>query len=200
MNRFIPHPIQISAVLLALVALPAQAQVARSFSSSTYTGVGVSQLDSGFDNLGKAVDLDAIAGFQITPALNWGRISAELNIGITVSPGKNKGASAVGGGGGVLGGGSSTSSGNNTASSNDLQAQNFGLYGVYRCPGRLYGMGLAGYTLTNTNIQEIQDRGRSSVSFGGGAGFRFGEETAAVEVLYQYLSKDLSTIGVRILY
>ena len=184
------------ALALVAVAAPSQAQLARSFSSATYTGVGVGQLKSDFDNLGKAINLDAIGGYNITPELPWGRITAELNLGVTVGPGKNKGQPA---GGGVFGGGS-TASGKNTSSNEDLQSFILTLQGAYRSPGRLYGIGAVGYSLTNTNIQEITDNGRSGVSFGGGAGFKFGPNTAAVELLFTKVSKDLQTLGIRFVY
>ena len=180
---------------LALAPALAQAQLARSFSSATYTGVGGSRVSSDFDNLGDAYNLDAIGGYNLTPAQSWGRLSAELNFGITVSPGKNDGS---GGGGGIIGGGGGT--GNNTAGGDDLQTLLFSLQGVYRTPGRLYGVASLGYGLTSTSIQEIEDNGRSSFNFGGGVGFRFGEETAAVEILYTQVSEDLQTIGFRLIY
>ena len=185
------------ALALVAVAAPSEAQLARTFSSATYTGVGGSQLKSDIDNLGKAVNLDAIGGYNLTPELPWGRIAAELNLGVTVSPGKNKGQPA---GGGVIGGGGGDTTGNNTASNEDLQSFIFALQGVYRSPGRLYGIGAAGYSLVNTNIQEIQDKGSGGFSFGGGAGFKFGANTAAVEVMYQRVSKELQTIGIRFVY
>jgi len=182
------------ALALVAVAAPSQAQLARTFSSATYTGVGGSQLKSEIDNLGKPINLDAIGGYNLTPELPWGRISAELNLGVTVSPGKNKGQPA---GGGLGGGGAS---GNNTSSDEDLQAFIFTLQGVYRSPGMLYGIAAAGYSLTNTNIQEIQDQGTNGFSFGGGAGFKFGANTAAVELMFNKVSKDLQTIGIRFVY
>lgn len=185
----------IALTALALAPALAQAQLARSFSSATYTGVGGSRVSSDFDNLGEAYNLDAIGGYNLTPAQSWGRLSAELNFGITVSPGKNEGGS----GGGIIGGGGG-GTGNNTAGDDDLQTLLFSLQGVYRTPGRLYGVASAGYGLISTSVQEIEDSGRSSFNFGGGVGFRFGEETAAVEILYTRVSEDLQTIGFRLIY
>lgn len=184
----------LAALALAAIALPSQAQLARSFSSATYTGVGGSQVKTDFDNLGSAINLDAIGGYNITPDLPWGRISAELNLGVTVSPGKNSGSSS----GGVIGGGGST--GNNTQSSEDFQSFVLSLQGAYRTPGRLYAIGTLGYSLVSTNIQEIEDAGRSGVSFGGGAGFKFGPNTAAVELMFTKVSKELQTLGIRFVY
>ena len=94
-----------AAFTLALLALPVQAQLARSFSSATYTGVGANRLSADFDNLEDAINLDAIGGYNLTPALGWGRISAELNLSVTVSPGENQGPPQVTATpGGVLGG------------------------------------------------------------------------------------------------
>lgn len=196
------------ALPLAALTLPAQAQLARSFSSATYTGAGASLVDSDFKNLKSAYNLEALGGFNITPNQPWGRISAELNISITVSPGKNEGPAQTtttpGSGGGLLGGGtagsSSTESGRFTQSNNDLQTQVFSLSGAYRTPGPLYAIGTAGYSLLNTSIEEIQDHGRGAFTFGGGLGFKFGEETAAVEVLYTHVGEDLQNISLRFVY
>ncbi len=196
----------LTALALVALAAPAQAQLARSFSSATYTGVGVSRLAADFNNLKDAYDLDAIGGYNIVPSQPWGRISAELNLSVTVSPGKNEGppqSTTTPGGGGIIGGGGGTTTteeGKFTQSNNDLQAFIFNLQGVYRTPGRFYGIGTAGFGLTNTSIEEIQDNGSTAFTFGGGAGFKFGEETAAVEVIYQRVSEDLQTIGIRFVY
>ncbi len=195
----------LTAVILLALAGPSQAQLSRSFSSATYTGVGASRLGADFDNLKDAYNLDAIGGYNIVPSQPWGRISAELNLSVTVAPGKNQGpaqTTTTPGGGGVLGGGGSTTTeqGKFTQSSNDLQTFIFTLQGVYRSPGRFYGIGSVGFGLTNTSIEEIQDNGSTGFSFGGGAGFKFGEETAAVEVLYMRVSEDLQTIGIRFIY
>lgn len=192
-----------ASAMLAALALPAQAQLARSFSSATYTGVGVAQLSTDFDNLDEAINLDAIGGYNLTPALSWGRISAELNLSFTVSPGENSGPPQVTTTpGGVLGGGAATTTeqGNFTQSSNDLQTFLFNLQAVYRTPGRVYGIGSVGYSLINVSIEEIEENGRSAASFGGGVGFRFGENTAAVELLFTRISEDLQTIGLRFVY
>lgn len=186
-----------AALALLALAAPANAQLARSFSSATYTGVGVSQVKSDFDNLGKAYNLDAIGGYNIVPAQPWGRISAELNFSATVSPGKNSGTGGTSGG--VFGGGSS-STGKNTQSSSDLQALALDILAVYRTPGRLYGIGGVGYGLTSTSIQEIDDNGRTGVVFSGGVGFKFGENTAAIEAVYTQISSDLQGIGIRFVY
>lgn len=193
----------LAVLALTAAALPAHAQLARSFSSATYTGVGAAQLSADFKNLKDGYNLDAVGGYHITPALPWGRVSAELNFGVTVSPGENTGpAQSTTTPGGALGGGGATTTepGRFTQSNNDLQALIFSLQGVYRTPGRFYGVGTFGYSLTNTSIEEIEDKGRSGVSFGGGAGFRFGENTAAVELLYNRVSTELQTIGIRFVY
>lgn len=190
----IPH-LAAGALLLA-AALPAQAQIARQFSSATYTGLGGSRVSTDFDNLKEAINFDAIGGFRIAPDQKWGELSAELNLSITVSPGENEGGS---GGGGVIGGGG-TCTGRCTAGNEDFANQSLSLLGVYRTPGRLYGMGVAGYSVTFTSIEEIEDAGRGGFSFGGGVGFRFGKETAAVELLYQQVSDELTTLGIRLIY
>jgi len=185
---------------LTVLAAPAHAQLARSFSSATYSGVGASRLSADFDNLKDAYNLDAIGGYNITPAQPWGRVSAELNLSVTVSPGKNEGPDQGATPGGVLGGGSSGDSGRFTQSDNDLQTFLLNVQGIYRSPGRVYGMATLGFGLLNTSIEEIEDNGRTALSFGGGLGFKFGENTAAVEVLFTRVSEDLQTIGLRFVY
>lgn len=202
LNRLLPT------LLLAALALPAQAQIARSFSSATYTGVGASRVHADFDNLKEAFNLDAIGGYNIVSPRPWGRLAAELNLSATIAPGKNEGppqtTTTPGTGGGVLGGGTgntnTTQSGRFTQSENSLQSYVLSLNGVYRSPGRFYGIGSVGYSLISTSIEEIEDRGRGAASFGAGAGFKFGEETAAVEVLFTRVSTDLQTIGIRFVY
>ena len=181
-----------------LAALPAQAQVARQFSSATYTGLGGSQVSTDYHNLKDAINLDAIGGFRIVPAQKWGSLSAELNISISVSPGKNEGVPS--GTGGVIGGGGTADCGKCTSDPDDFASQNFSLLATYRTPGRFYGLGQAGYSLSLTSIDEIEEHGRGGFSYGGGIGFRFGQETAAVEVLYQQVSEALQTIGIRLIY
>lgn len=190
------------AMLLSAACLPAQAQLARQFSSATYTGIGGAQASSDFDNLDPAINLDAVGGFRITPALGWGSLAAELNLSVTVSPGENQGQPSAGVGGGLIGGGggSDTSCGRCSADPDDLAMQNFSLLGVYRSPGRLYGLGLAGYAISSTSIEEIEEASSGGFSYGGGLGFRFGENTAAVELIYQQISEELHTIAVRLLY
>ena len=193
----------LAALALAALALPAEAQLARSFSSATYTGVGASKLSADFDNLKDAYNLDAIGGYNIVPAQPWGRLSAELNISVTVSPGSNEGpAQTTTTPGGVLGGGGATTTENGTftQSQNDLQTFVFSLQGVYRTPGRFYGIGTVGYGLINTSIEEIEEHGRTAFNFGAGVGFKFGEETAAIELLYSRVSEDLQTLGIRFVY
>lgn len=189
-------PALAAGTLLLATALPAQAQIARQFSSATYTGLGGSRVSTDFDNLKDSINFDAVGGFRIAPDQKWGELSAELNLSVTVSPGRNSGGS---GGGGIIGGGG-TCTGRCTAEDTDFANQNLSLLGVYRTPGRLYGIGVAGYSVTFTNIQEIEDAGRGGFTFGGGVGFRFGRETAAVEVLYQQLSDELTTLGIRLVY
>jgi hypothetical protein len=196
---------QLSLLLLPLwlATMPAQAQLARSFSAATYTGVGGSQLSADFDNLKDAINLDAIGGYHLTPALPWGRLSAELNISLTVSPGKNEGPpqTTITPGGGLGGGGTTTTEpGRFTDSDNDLQAFVFAIQTLYRTPGRVYGIATLGYGLFNTSIPEIEEAGRTGLTVGGGLGFRFGENTAAAELLFTRLSGELQTIGIRFVY
>ena len=57
-----------------------------------------------------------------------------------------------------------------------------------------------GKVLESPLMQEIEEGGRGSFNFGGGVGFRFGRETAAIELLYQQVSDELTSIGIRLIY
>ena len=196
MSRPFPLPSLLAGALLLTAALPAQAQIARQFSSATYTGLGGSRIGTDFDNLKDSINLDVVGGFRIAPDQKWGELSAELNLSGTVGPGKNDG---TGGGGGIIGGGG-TCSGRCSEATEDFVNQTISLTGVYRTPGRLYGIGVAGYGFSFTNVPEIEEGGRGSFNFGGGVGFRFGRETAAIELLYQQVSDELTSIGIRLIY
>lgn len=188
-------------LILALslfAALPAQAQVARQFSSATYTGLGGSRVSTDYDNLKDAINLDAIGGFRIVPDQKWGSLAAELNISASVSAGKNEGVPSTTGG--VIGGGGSADCGKCTNDPDDFGLVAFSILGVYHTPGRLYGIAQGGYSLLMTSIDEIEEHGRGSLGYGAGIGFRFGQETAAIELVYQKLSEDLQTIGIRLVY
>ena len=187
----------LAGALLLGAALPAQAQIARQFSSATYTGLGGSRVSTDYDNLKDSINLDAIGGFRIVPDQKWGELSAELNLSATVAPGKNDG---TGSGGGPIIGGGGTCTGNCSQADGDFANQTISLTGVYRTPGRLYGIGVAGYGFSFTTVPEIEDGSRGSFNFGGGIGFRFGKETAAVELLYWQVRDELTSIGIRLIY
>lgn len=196
------RPVLAAALLFALPA--AQADVGERYSSAIYGGIGAARIGSDFDNLGEAINLSAVGGYHLTPALDWGRLSVEFNADVSVSPGKNSGvpAGTSTGGGGLLGGGGSSTpaSGKFTQDSDDLAMQTFSLLGVYRSPGRFYGIAQAGYSLINSSIDEITAHGRGAASFGAGAGFRFDADSAGIEVLYTRVSEDLSGFALRITY
>lgn len=187
-------------ILSLSAALPAQAQVARQFSSATYTGLGGSRVSTDYDNLKDAINLDAIGGFRVVPDQKWGSLAAELNISASVSAGKNEGVPGSVGGGVIGGGGSAADCGKCTNDPDDFGLVAFSLLGVYHTPGRLYGIAQGGYSLLVTSIDEIEESGRGSFGYGAGIGFRFGQETAAIELVYQKLSEDLQTIGIRLVY
>lgn len=187
-------------VLPLFAALPAQAQVARQFSSATYTGLGGSRVSTNYDNLKDAINLDAIGGFRVVPDQKWGSLAAELNISASVSAGKNEGVPSTVGGGVIGGGQTAEECGKCTNDPDDFGLVAFSLLGVYHTPGRLYGIVQGGYSLLVTSIEEIEENGRGSLGYGAGIGFRFGQETAAIELVYQKLSEDLQTIGIRLVY
>lgn len=173
-------------------------------SSVTYSGVGLVQAKTKFDNLKPAVNLNASLGFRI-PTVEI--FAVELEISTTVIPGSNSGprqcSTIGGGGGGLIGGGSSGSTscppGKFTSSSDDLQMNNIGVFGVLRSPGKFYAMAKYGYRYLNTNIPELQQE-RSGNAYGFGGGYRWGKSLSGVELAYTKYSKEVTYTGFSISY
>jgi hypothetical protein len=187
-----------AALLLTGLAAPAFAGDDRSDrnESVTYSGIGLTRVSTDFDNLKSAVNLTLDLGFRVP---TFPIIGAEVEISTTIIPGENTGGGGAVGCGGPLqppcpGGG------NNTSDPDELQMNNIAVYGVFRSPGRFYGMGKIGYRYLNTSIDELSEENRSGAAYGGGAGYRWGESLSGVEIYYTRMSEDLDYLGFSLSY
>jgi hypothetical protein len=171
----------------------------------TYSGIGLSKVSSDFDNLDDAINLDVALGIRI-PTVNW--FAMEVALAFTVVPGENRGAASCGVSGGdgglpIIGGGGSGSSSceEGTRSSNDLQMNNVGVFGVLRSPGKYYLVGKYGFRYITSSIDEIEEGDdQSGTAYAGGVGYRWGRGLSGVELVYNRYSSQLDYIGFNIAY
>lgn len=199
--------------LLVVAALPARAaedlktipvddstrddKPAKRHESVTYSGIGLTQVSTSFDNLKSAVNLGITLGFRVPTFDIFG---AEVEIGTTIIPGERKDIPQCTSGGGPLGGTvTQNCPGKYTQSQNELQMNNIAVFGVLRSPGRLYGMGKYGYRYINSSIEELQEN-KSGSAWGLGAGYRWGESLSGVEAFYTHFSPDVKYLGFSIAY
>jgi len=175
-----------------------------------YSGMGVGRADSGFSNLGEAINLNVVLGFRI-PTVKW--FGIEIDIGQTIIPGENKTAdqSFVGGGGtaclidpspvdpdgfpnGCTPSGSGGSPETVSQDPDEFGMQALGLSAVLKSTGRFYVTGRYGYRYIATSIDEL-NKSRSGNGLGAGVGYRWGKGLSGVELSYQQLSDDVDSIG-----
>jgi hypothetical protein len=161
-----------------------------------YNGFGVSRARTEFVNLGAAANLEVVMGFRV-PTLSW--LAVELDIAQTVVPGRNdpvdpglpiSNCGAVNQGLGLCTPGGSEPA---TFDRRDLSLQALGVSAAFRTPGRLYLAGRYGYRYLSSSISEL-NRDDSSLGFGVGAGYRWGDG-AGVELAYKELAGGVESIG-----
>lgn len=175
--------------------------------SITYSGIGLSRVETPYENLEPATNLDLQLGIRV-PAVRW--ISAEINFSFTIIPGENTNPGGSGGSG--LGscppldpfcdpGASDGSVPRETRSQNDLQMNNIGVFAVLRSPGRFYAMGKYGYRYVNTSIEEIQESDdKSGDAWAIGGGWRWSKGLSGIELVYCEYSSHLEYYGFNIAY
>jgi hypothetical protein len=181
-------------------------------SSVTYSGIGLSRVQTEFENLEDAVNLDLAIGMRV-PAVRW--IGAEINLSFTIVPGENTGAPP-----GVAGaegtcfidnpptppgctpeGQGAAATGTYTRSQNDLQMNNVGVFVVLRSPTKFYALGKYGYRYINSSIEEIQQGDdKSGTAYAVGGGWRWGEGLSGVEIAYTKYSDQIDYWGFNIAY
>ena len=175
-----------------------------------YSGVGIAQVDSGFANLEKAINLQLVLGFRI-PTVKW--FGIEFDLGQTIIPGENQTQeqSAIGGGGtaclidpspldpdgfpnGCTPSGSGGSPETVSQDSDEFAMQALGLSAVLKSTGRFYVTGKYGYRYLITSIEEL-DENRSGKGLGAGVGYRWGKGLSGVELNYQELSDQVDSLN-----
>lgn len=163
-----------------------------------YSGIGLSKVSSGFDNLEDAVNLDVVLGFRI-PTVPW--VGIEIDLGQTVIPGENKRSNSSSGGGSCGGvfdpitGCTPTPGQTTTNDTDEFGMQALGASLVLKSTGKFYALGRLGYRYVATSIDELNVN-RSGTGFGVGAGYRWGKGLSGVQIQYQQLSDDIDAIGI----
>jgi hypothetical protein len=175
-----------------------------------YSGLGVGRVESDFQNLGEAINLEIVLGFRI-PTVKW--FGIEIDIGQTIIPGENKTEeqSSFGGGGteclidpspldpdgfpnGCTPSGSGGSPQTVSQDPDELAMQALGISAAVKTTGRFYFLGKLGYRYVATSIDELNEN-RSGTGFGVGAGYRWGRGLSGVELSYKELSEDLDSLS-----
>jgi hypothetical protein len=165
-----------------------------------YSGLGITRASSDFQNLGDAVNLDAVLGFRI-PTAPW--IGLEIDIGQTLIPGENMGPPDPGSPGTpdvncpgplCVPGTPPTPPENGTNDPDEFGMQALGLSLVLKSTGRFYVTGKYGYRYIATSIDELNET-RSSNGLGFGVGYRWGKGLSGVELSYKELAEDVDSIG-----
>lgn len=171
-----------------------------------YSGMGITQVETDFSNLEKAVNLEVVLGFRI-PTVKW--FGIEIDIGQTIIPGENQ--TTEGGGppvcvsdpipvidpDGTPNGCVPAGSGGeqvNTRDRDELQMQALGVSAVVKSTGRFYVLGRYGYRYIATSIDELNES-RSGTGLGVGVGYRWGKGLSGVELSYKELSENVDQIG-----
>ena len=173
-----------------------------------YSGMGIAQVDSGFANLEKAINLQVVLGFRI-PTVKW--FGIEFDLGQTIIPGENTSQQqGIGGAGdpcfinpgpafpnGVPAGCTPSGSGGEEQVAQDTDEfamQALGLSAVLKSTGRFYVSGKYGYRYLITSIEDL-DEGRSGKGLGAGVGYRWGKGLSGVELNYQELSDKVDSLN-----
>lgn len=230
-NVTMTHPIKLVALVvastLAVVAVPAAAQsederIMREGSTPVggtdtpppeteeeeldeqvfYSGMGIAQVESDFDNLDKAFNLDVTLGFRI-PTVKW--LGLEIDIGQTIIPGEYReprpgqmagppcigpntppgcGTPAV-----------PAESGARDPERDEFAMQALGIGLAFKSTGRFYVLGKYGYRYLNTSNETINEQDRSTQGFAAGGGYRWGKGLSGVELTYKELGESVDQIG-----
>lgn len=166
-----------------------------------YSGMGISQVETDFDNLDKAFNLDVTLGFRI-PTVKW--IGLEIDIGQTVIPGEYRdprpaqpagppcnpiptpgcGTPAV-----------PAENGADDPENDEFAMQALGIGLAFKSTGRFYVLGKYGYRYLNTSNETINEQDRSTQGFAAGVGYRWGKGLSGVELSYKELGESVDQIG-----
>lgn len=165
-----------------------------------YSGLGVSRVETNFENLGEAVNLDITLGFRI-PTVKW--FGIEIDIGQTIIPGEYREPRPAQpaqplGCGTVLNPCTTPAQpaeeGARDADRDEFQMQALGLSAVLKSTGRFYVLGRYGYRYLITSIDDLNET-RSGTGLGVGAGYRWGKGLSGVELSYREIGEDAESVG-----
>jgi hypothetical protein len=166
-----------------------------------YSGMGISQVETDFGNLGKAFNLDVTLGFRI-PTVKW--LGLEIDIGQTVIPGEYREPRSAQpaqpiGCGTVLNPCTTPAQpaeeGADDPEQDEFAMQALGIGLAFKSTGRFYVLGKYGYRYMNTSNETINEGDRSSQGFGAGVGYRWGKGLSGVELTYKELGESVDQIG-----
>jgi len=166
-----------------------------------YSGMGIGQVETDFDNLDKAFNLDVTLGFRI-PTVKW--LGLEIDIGQTIIPGEYRDPRPAQPAGPSCspvptpGCGTPAQPAENGASDPEddefaMQALGIGL--AFKSTGRFYVLGKYGYRYINTSNETINEQDRSTQGFAVGGGYRWGKGLSGVELSYKELGESVDQIG-----
>lgn len=207
-------------LIIAAMTLPARAstseptgpQPREEREAVLYGGLGISGVSSDFSNLSEAINMHIAAGAHL-PWLTW--LSGEAEFSFTVAPGDNHNDGTTrtvtpcavppgmldpdgtpdGCGEEVV-----TAVPGAAATRNDLQMTNLGGFLVMRTPGKVYGIGRAGFVNVNSSVEEINTDDETSVAYGVGAGYRWRAGLSKFELLYTHYSSHLEYLTLGMVY
>jgi hypothetical protein len=165
-----------------------------------YSGMGVSRVETGYANLGEAINLDVTLGFRI-PTVKW--FGVEIDIGQTIIPGEYREprpaqpAQPIGCGT-VLNPCTTPAQpaeeGARDSGRDEFAMQALGISAAFKSTGRFYVMGRYGYRYLATSNDTINEK-RSGNGFGVGVGYRWGKGLSGVELMYRELGEEVDSIG-----
>lgn len=166
-----------------------------------YSGMGIGMVETDFDNLDKAFNLDVTLGFRI-PTVKW--LGLEIDIGQTIIPGEYREprpaqpAQPIGCGT-VLNPCTTPAQpaeeGADDPERDEFAMQALGIGVVFKSTGRFYVLGKYGYRYVNTSNETINELDRSTTGFAVGGGYRWGKGLSGVEISYKELGESVDQIG-----
>jgi hypothetical protein len=163
-----------------------------------YSGMGVSRVETDFENLGEAVNLDLTLGFRI-PTVKW--FGIEIDIGQTIIPGDYQHPRPPGPScpppplPPTPGCGAPGQAGATDPERDDFAMQALGLNAAFKSTGRFYGLARYGYRYLNTSNQTINSQDKSTTGFTVGGGYRWGRGLSGVEIAYKELGESVESLG-----
>ena len=163
-----------------------------------YSGMGISRVETDFENLGEAVNLDLTLGFRI-PTVKW--FGIELDIGQTVIPGDYIDPQPAGPPcpdpplPPTPGCGTPAQPGADDPGERDFGMMALGINAAFKSTGRFYALGRYGYRHLTTSNETINDMDKSTTGFTVGGGYRWGRGLSGVELAYKELGEDITSLG-----